>query len=227
MSDGSEGVNPHHTVSQCARSSQDRFGTNGPPPLPPTWPSERRPRSFETQSASSPIAKVRRLPAAPEPLLAFDRSQTTGPPTAGASVRGTDDSLRCLGRRTVACLVDTALLLGINLAVIYLTLRLANLAIAEASQLPLFPLGGFLLLFDLGYVVVLTASGGQTIGKMALGLRVECCGGEPVRLMGALLRTATYAISVAPAGLGCVGVFLHSGRTLHDLIANTRVVKVS
>ncbi len=123
--------------------------------------------------------------------------------------------------------IDTTLLLGINLAVIYFTLRLASLSVAEAAQLPLIPLGVFLLFFDLAYLIILTACGGQTIGKMALGLRVERCSGEPVRLIGALTRTVAYAISVLPAGLGLAGVFLGRRRTLHDLIANTQVVRVS
>ena len=164
---------------------------------------------------------------APEATLAFEISAPPAAPATDRDPRRPDDSLRCLGRRLLAWTIDTALLLGINLAVIYFTLRLAGLSIAEAARLPLVPLVAFLLLFDLGYLVVLTAFGGQTIGKMALGLRVEQCGGEPVRLSGALTRTAAYGVSVLPAGLGLVGVFLRRRRTLHDLIAKTRVVKVS
>ena len=132
-----------------------------------------------------------------------------------------------LGPRLAAWVIDSTLLLGINLVVIYLTLRLANLSVAEAAQLPLVPLCMFLLSFDFAYLIMLTALGGQTIGKMALGIRVERCGGEPVRLIGALTRTAAYAISVLPVGLGLAGVFLHRRRALHDLIAKTQVVKVS
>ena len=113
------------------------------------------------------------------------------------------------------------------MAVIYFTLRLAGLQIDAMGQLPPIPLVGFLVVFDLAYLVVLTAFGGQTVGKMAVGLRVERSGGEPVKLIRALTRTVAYAVSVLPAGVGLVGVFLRRRRTLHDLIADTRVVKVS
>ena len=193
----------------------------------PTRPAAQTP-SFATQRSPAPVAVVRRSRAtAAGPTLAFGVSLMTAPSTADGDVRGPDDSLRGLGRRLAASVIDTTLLLGINLAVIYFTLRLASLSVAEAAQLPLVPLCMFLLFFDLAYLIILTAVGGQTIGKMALGLRVECCGGEPVRLMGAFTRTAAYGISILPAGLGLAGVFLHRRRALHDLIAHTQVVRVS
>ena len=69
--------------------------------------------------------------------------------------------------------------------------------------------------------------GGQTVGKMAVGLRVEGVNGSPVTLGRALGRTAAYAVSVLPVGLGCVWLLLGRGRALHDVLADTRVVKVS
>lgn len=193
-----------------------------------TRPAGRAPQSFVTQRPAVPVATARRSRGTSAgPTLAFGVSSTTSPPTTNRNVRSPDDSLRGLGRRLAAWVIDTTLLLGINLAVIYFTLRLASLSVAEAAQLPLVPLCTFLLFFDLAYLIILTAVGGQTIGKMALGLRVERCGGEPVRLMGAFTRTAAYGVSILPAGLGLAGVFLHRRRALHDLIARTQVVRVS
>lgn len=192
----------------------------------PTGPAGRTSRPFVTPGPQVAIARRSRAASA-TPTLAFGTSSITAPPTIDGDVRGPDDSFRGLGRRLAAFVIDTTLLLGIDVAVIYFTLRLASLSVAEAAQLPLVPLCMFLLFFDLAYVIILTACGGQTIGKMALGLRVERCGGEPVRLIGALTRTAAYSISVLPAGLGLAGMFLHRRRALHDLIAQTRVVKVS
>lgn len=219
-------------VLREAPSSSDRSRTSSR--QPPTRPPGRHSRSVRpARSATTRHAPARvTIPAgagatAPEATLAFEISAPPAAPATDRDSRRPDDSLRWLGRRLLAWTIDTALLLGINLAVIYFTLRLAGLSIAEAARLPLVPLVAFLLLFDLGYLVVLTAFGGQTIGKMALGLRVEQCGGEPIRLSGALTRTAAYGVSVLPAGLGLVGVFLRRRRTLHDLIAKTRVVKVS
>ena len=215
-------------VLREARSSPDRSRTSsGQTPGRPTGRRRRSAQSDVSRPSLARVATSRGLGAsAPKTARALDLSFPTAAPTTG-DPRRPDDSLGCLGRRLVAWTIDTVLLLGINLVVIYFTLRLAGLSIAEADQLPLVPLIVFLLLFDLGYLIVLTAFGGQTIGKMALGLRVEQSGGQPVGLRGALARTAAYGISVLPAGLGLVGVFLHRRRTLHDLIAKTRVVKVS
>jgi len=189
--------------------------------------SRGRSRSWAPRRSPAPIAAQRSSSrAVPEPMLAFDTASTSDRREGDVDAGETDDSLRCVGRRATAWLIDATLLWGINLAVVYFTVRLASLSIVEAVQLPLVPLIGFFLLFDLGYLVVLTGFGGQTIGKMALGLRVERFGGEPVRLAAALTRTAAFAVCVLPAGLGLVGVFLNRKRTLHDRIANTRVVKV-
>ena len=135
------------------------------------------------------------------------------------------DSTGSLQGRLLAGLLDLSLLCGIDAAVLYFTTRLVGLPLASVIQLPLVPLAAFLIVFDVGYVVALTAVVGQTIGKMAVGLRVEGSNGDPVAPLRALIRTAAYAISVVPLGIGFVGMFLRSGRTLHDFVADTRVVR--
>ena len=135
------------------------------------------------------------------------------------------DSTGSLQGRLLAGLLDLSLLCGIDAAVLYFTTRLVGLPLASVIQLPLVPLAAFLIVFDVGYVVALTAVGGQTIGKMAVGLRVEGSNGDPVAPLRALIRTAAYAISVVPLGVGFVGMLLRSGRTLHDFVADTRVVR--
>ena len=137
------------------------------------------------------------------------------------------DSTGSLQGRLLAGLLDLSLLCGIDAAVLYFTTRLVGLPLASVIQLPLVPLAAFLIVFDVGYVVALTAVGGQTIGKMAVGLRVEGSNGVPVAPLRALIRTAAYAISVVPLGVGFVGMFLRSGRTFHDFVADTRVVRFS
>ena len=97
-------------------------------------------------------------------------------------------SARLLHRRFAAGLLDLVILATLNAAIVYLTVRLADLSLARAGQLPVLPLSSFLLLFDATYLVVLTAFGGQTIGKMVAGLRVERRGGEAVSVVGALAR---------------------------------------
>lgn len=159
-----------------------------------------------------------------EPAFAFDATTTSASGAPGRTLR-MSQFMWLLRRRLMAGVIDVAILLGVNVAVVYFTLRLAGLPLASAGQLPLLPLLAFLWLFDFGYLAILTAFGGQTIGKMATGIRVESGRGSPVTLGGALTRTAAYSVSILPAGIGLLGVFLRSKRPLHDLLADTLVVK--
>jgi uncharacterized RDD family membrane protein YckC len=133
--------------------------------------------------------------------------------------------------RLLAGLVDVIILAGIDLAVLYFTLRVLELSFAELQLLPPVPLAVFLLLLDGGYVASFTAAGGQTIGKMIAGIRVVA---QPtpdddatrVGFGAAVLRATAYIVSLLPAGLGFVPIlFDPDGRSLHDRLANTRVVK--
>lgn len=81
-------------------------------------------------------------------------------------------------------------------------------------------------LLDLGVLAGLT---GFTIGKWATGLRIERTNGEPIGIGRALLRHFIgYPISFLTLGLGFVtAAFSSRGRTLHDLISGTLVVRDS
>ena len=140
---------------------------------------------------------------------------------------GPERGARHLQRRIAAGLLDLLLLCGINVAIVYFTTRLVGLPVASVMQLPLAPLLAFLVVFNVGYAVTLTVVGGQTIGKMTAGLRVEEADGSRVTPLHALIRTAAYAVSVLPFGVGFAGMFLKSRRALHDLLADTRVVRLS
>jgi uncharacterized RDD family membrane protein YckC len=137
------------------------------------------------------------------------------------------ETFRILALRIKAGLVDVALLLSIDVVVVYLTLRFTGLPVFFIGRLPFFPLAAFLLVLNIGYVVALTAIGGQTIGKMAFGLRVQKDNGSPVTVVTAMGRTAAYMVSLLPAGLGFTGLFFGKRLALHDLLADTRVTKLS
>ncbi len=74
--------------------------------------------------------------------------------------------------RISAALLDGGLLVAVDVTVIYFTLRLTELTVASLGSLSLTPLVMFLSLLNGGYLVVFTAAGGQTLGKMAAGIRV-------------------------------------------------------
>ena len=130
-----------------------------------------------------------------------------------------------LGVRVAAGCSDLVLLAGLDAAAVWLTLRLTGLDVQSFGVLPLPPLAAFLCLLDGGYVVALTAAGGQTLGKMAWGLRVADAAGGPVSVPQAVLRTLWTPASLT---VGILWVFFErEGRALHDVLAGTRVLAVS
>ncbi len=132
--------------------------------------------------------------------------------------------------RIGAGLVDVIIMGSIDVAVVYLTLRLSELQFDDVLVLPMIPLVAFLLMLNGGYLVLFTAAGGQTIGKMATGIRVVPQDSRSalsrVPFGSAVVRAAAYLVSLLPAGLGFVPIlFSTDGRTIHDRLSHTRVVK--
>lgn len=74
---------------------------------------------------------------------------------------------------------------------------------------------------------VLAGLWGRTIGKWATGLRIVRTDGRPPGLGHIALRHFVgYPLSILTLGLGFLAATLNSrGRTLHDLIADTLVVR--
>jgi uncharacterized RDD family membrane protein YckC len=130
------------------------------------------------------------------------------------------------GARVAAGAVDLLLLAAVDVLVISLTLQICGLTMQELGVLPAGPLLAFLILQNGGYLAAFTA-GGQTIGKMVLGLRVVPAGeGERVDPGRAALRTLVWGLMALPVGLGFASVLLdREGRGWHDHAAGTRVVR--
>jgi uncharacterized RDD family membrane protein YckC len=117
------------------------------------------------------------------------------------------------------------MLLAIDLSVIYFTLRMAGLPMAQWTVLPPAPLVAFLLLVKLSYFCAFTAVGGQTIGKMAARIRVVTAEDASVDGARAVKRTLAGAVSAALLGLGYLPALIGSDRlALHDRVTHTRVI---
>jgi uncharacterized RDD family membrane protein YckC len=136
-------------------------------------------------------------------------------------------------RRLFAAIIDLTIIAGVDAAVLYLTLRLLDLNLDNVLILPVVPFVGFLLVLNGGYLAAFTAACGQTIGKMAAGIRVvaapegESPGGR-VSFGFAALRTVAYLASALPVGLGFIPAFIgRERRGLHDRLAETRVIRIS
>jgi uncharacterized RDD family membrane protein YckC len=130
-------------------------------------------------------------------------------------------------RRTAAGVVDGCLIILVDLLALYFTLRVSGLEPFEWEILPVAPLLAFFVVLNGGYVVLLTASLGQTLGKMALRLEVVADGHPTVGVGRAAFRTALSLVSLLAVGLGFAWALVGDGRTMHDRLAGTRVVEAS
>lgn len=129
--------------------------------------------------------------------------------------------------RLVAVAIDLLILAAIDAAVVYFTMQICGLTLLDLDILPRGPLLAFLIVQNGGYLVAFTA-GGQTLGKMATGIRVVPTESATLDLGHAFLRTLMWCILAVPAGLGFLTAFFsRDHRGLHDLFAGTRVVRAS
>jgi uncharacterized RDD family membrane protein YckC len=130
--------------------------------------------------------------------------------------------------RLCAVFIDLLILALVDAAVVYFTAQICGISVRELNVLPKVPLVAFLLAQNGGYLVIFTA-GGQTLGKMALGIRVVAADeAEPLDLARAARRTLVWLALAIPAGLGFVTtLFTQDHRGLHDRLAGTRVVRAS
>jgi len=149
------------------------------------------------------------------------RAATEGWPDRDAEVAG-------ILARLAASAIDLAILAAIDLVVIYFTMQICGLGLADLEILPKAPLVAFLLVQNGGYLVIFTA-GGQTLGKMAADIRVVSARpNSPLDLGRSMLRTLVWLVLAVPAGLGFLSaVFSHDRRGLHDRCAGTRVIRAS
>jgi uncharacterized RDD family membrane protein YckC len=133
--------------------------------------------------------------------------------------------------RAAAFLIDACLLLLMNCA-------LVGLPLLAAWHYTTFDLRGGLLglmffslfclisplLLSFLYYTVLHAFGGQTLGKVFLGIRVIGREADSISLGTSFLRWCARFLSILPFGLGYLWALLDPQKaTLHDRIAATRL----
>jgi uncharacterized RDD family membrane protein YckC len=187
-------------------------------------------RTPDTPRLKAPFAAIRPLQESEPPLEFPEPPAFEAPVIVRASRTRTAGTTPVLetsgpGPRATAALIDMAMLAAIDLAVLYFTLAMAGLAMAEWGMLPKVPLLAFLISVKFAYFAVFTAFGGQTIGKMAARIRVVADDDSFVEPARALQRTAAALGSVLTLGAGFVPALVSPNRrALHDRVAHTRVV---
>jgi uncharacterized RDD family membrane protein YckC len=198
------------------------------PIVPP--PAARPPLAVRRATAEVPRNRPRTTrPIRPELELEPEQPEETA--SARGSISDTVTSLMetpPLAARVGAGAIDTMLLVGLDIVILYLTLRVTGLqnTMADIRVLPIIPFGGFLALLAFGYVAAFTVAGGQTVGKMLLSLRVIGDDGRPIDAAGGMLRAAGCMLVPLTLGLSYVPALVTADhRALHDRIAGTRVVR--
>jgi uncharacterized RDD family membrane protein YckC len=128
--------------------------------------------------------------------------------------------------RGVAAAIDLAVVLAIDVSVVYFTMQICGLGVDDLGMIPKTPLLAFLILQNAGYFVAFTA-GGQTLGQMLMEIRVVSTEADvSPDLRHATLRTLVWAVLAIPAGLGLLTALFNTDRRgLHDRCAGTRVVR--
>ena len=175
----------------------------------------------DLESKPDPVVEVRHSWGLSEPATPVDRAPAPLP-----DLRDTDTSP--LGARLAAALIDFGLLFAIDAVVIHFTLRLTSLTLADWRLIPLTPLLVFLFGLKLTYLSAFTLAGGQTIGKMALGICVVGDDDGGVDVSQAVRRAVVEVASVVAAGVPFLLALADPGRRgLHDRVAHTRVVALS
>ena len=224
--------------------------TSGLPLFPPGGVDWDEPL-IKVPSAPRPPLSVRRTPDKPrlrtvpkptrkthgdsesDPVLAFAEEPggivparvPVAPVVAAPNPATTQAEASGPARRLIAAAVDHLILLSIDAVVIYFTFQIAGLPFSTWQAIPVLPLALFLLMVKSSYFCVFTALGGQTVGKMATGIRVVAENDRDVEPSRALQRTLAALASVATVGIGFAPVlFAGDRRALHDRLAGTRVV---
>jgi uncharacterized RDD family membrane protein YckC len=209
------------------RADDEALITKASPPRPP----------LAVRRATPEVSKLRTM-AARAPLLdlgtadpaAAPRATPQAAPHAGTAERPCEAGGEVAGlfARLAASAIDLTILAAIDLLVIYFTMQICGLDLADLELLPKGPLVAFLLVQNLGYLVVFTA-GGQTLGKMATDIRVVSARpNSSLDLAHSIVRTLVWIVLAVPAGLGFLtALFSRDRRGLHDRFAGTRVVRAS
>ena len=234
--------------SAARESAESRSATSGPAVTPgPDLPlfasghesDDDRPLITPSVTPRPPLAVRRATPPATRQHV---RAPRFYPPPGGLRLEALPDTRENApeargaeavpaaraGQRVAAAAIDLLILGGLDAGVLYFTLRLCRLAAIEALILPVAPLLLFFLILNGGYLLAFTAAGGQTIGKMAVGIKVVAADVGSLTLRQAAVRTIGCILCIVPAGLGFVPFLLAPGRrALHDRLAGTWVVKVS
>jgi uncharacterized RDD family membrane protein YckC len=204
--------------------------TRPSPPRPPlavrrATPDAPRSRSVSTRSATLDLdlESPARAPASSMEAALRQARASSGQVVTSDGEDAAEDA--AIGARFAAFVIDALILAAVDVVVVYFTMQICGVGLDDLRILPRAPLLAFLLVQNGGYLVAFTA-GGQTLGKMAAGIRVVSAEPRSSLDVGrAFVRELVWLVLAAPAGLGLLTVLGRDHRGVHDRFAGTRVVR--
>jgi len=127
--------------------------------------------------------------------------------------------------RCAALIIDYLVLLVMPLVWLVLARFLSDTGVPDAIGKTIWTLA--VLLFVLDCLVLPMLFGGQSVGKMLVGIRIVRRDGTRAHAAQILLRnTLGYLLTVITLGLGfLIAAITPSGRALHDYVAGTIVIR--
>jgi uncharacterized RDD family membrane protein YckC len=232
-------INDEASAAATPPAAANELPLFGPPPpgdeplitkaSPPRMP-------LAVRRATPELPRLRPSATPRTPMLDLGTPEPWSPPASprprarDAEASPAEDAPEAAGiaARVTAVAIDVVLLAAIDVIVIYLTMQICGLTLADLTLLPKGPLVAFLALQNGGYLVAFTA-GGQTLGKMVTGIKVVSTRAKAsLGFRDSLLRTLVWLVLAVPAGLGLLTAFLTPDRRgLHDRCAGTKVVRAS
>ena len=125
-----------------------------------------------------------------------------------------------------SALADTLVLTTIAVLLMFGGASAAGTGLLSFVQAAPVPFAVAWLIFGLGYGILFVGTCGQTLGKMAMRIRVIGSDRFRVGYGKAAVRTLGYAAAMLTAGLGLILALKDAEhRALHDRLSGTRVVK--
>ncbi|WP_422366457.1 RDD family protein [Pelagibius sp.] len=129
-----------------------------------------------------------------------------------------------LPRRCLAYLIDIVIVATIGLCLGFILAVMGLLTLGLLS-----PLAAIILaLWPIAYHSFFLASRGATPGMRLFGLEARAWEGSPLNPLQAIIVTALFYVTVSLTAwlILLVALFNERGRTLHDILANTVIIRL-
>jgi uncharacterized RDD family membrane protein YckC len=211
-----------------------------PPPVAPVAPEPPEPPAWEPPSAPPaypppPPAGYGAAPILPPPTAPPPNAPTLTVPAMPGALGLAGRELATWGQRVWATLIDTVIYVGVLIVVAIIAVAVSGGDDTAAGGLIILGLVLWFLFAPAAFMARGGEHNGQTPGKQVMGIRVVRDTGEAVSFGFAMLRE----VVIRQVAINAIGGFLllpplldvlwplwdGSRRALHDIMANTHVVK--